>query len=78
MGFLILLKVTGEVYPINNGTYNCPLELEGYKVCNLGNKFNLIASETRVKDPEIKACEAIIAAKVEIMIPNIKRLLGII
>ena len=60
------------------GIYSCPLDSDGYKVCSLGNKFNLIASETSVKEPEINACEAIIAANVEIIIPNIKSGLGII
>ena len=30
----------------------------------LGKNFKLLASETKVNDPVIKACEAIIAAKV--------------
>ena len=60
------------------GIYSCPLDSDGYKVCSLGNKFNLIASETRVNDPDINACDAIIAAKVEIIIPNNKSEFGII
>ena len=41
------------------------MEEPGYMICIRGNKRNLIASETNVKDPESKAWEAMIAANAE-------------
>jgi len=47
-------------------------------IFNRGNNFNLIASETRVNDPVISACEAITAAIVANMTPMTVKLAGII
>lgn len=52
---------------LTDGIYNCPLYLDGYIICHIENKFNLIASETRVKNPEINAREAIIVSKLKLL-----------
>ncbi len=43
----------------------------------LGRNFSPLASETRVKEPVIKACEAMMAATVAKITANILKLAGI-
>ena len=53
------------------GINNCPFSSEGYLIFNFGHRFNLMASLISVKDPEIIAWLAMMAAVVAITTPGI-------
>jgi len=52
------------------GMYNCPFKSEGYLIFTFGQKFKRIASFIKVNEPLIRACEAITAANVAMIIPT--------
>jgi hypothetical protein len=61
-------------HPINNRAFiapmnNCPFASVGYLIFIFGHRFSRPASEMSVKEPEINAWLAIIAAVVAITIP---------
>lgn len=60
------------------GMYTCPLDSVGCRNATLGQKFKLIASLMSVKDPLIKACEAMMAAAVAMIMPGIRNQPGMI
>ena len=65
---------TTPTHPKNNnqfieGIYNCPFNSDGYFIFTFGQKFNRMASFINVNEPLIKACDAITAASVAIIIP---------
>src|SRR5690242_11312093 len=72
---------TIPIQPRNSNTFvaeinNCPLSSVGYWIFNFGHRFNRIASLINVKDPEINAWLAIIAAAVAMAIPKYRNQSG--